>query len=176
MPRDGSLNVVIIERTVLHTRMVHLTEEILYFFRKQGFTFVSTLDQDGTIHVACKDIVKITEDGRLFLLDLYMGKTYRNLKRNPSLSITAADEHNWTGYCLKGKAMIIQRDKLDPEIISAWDKTITSRLASRLLRNIRGEKGHPAHPEALLPKPKYMIMAKVEEIIDLTPKHLKKNV
>ena len=156
--------------------MVHLSEEILYFFRKQGFTFVSTLDEDGTIHIACKDIVRITEDGQLFLLDLYMGKTYRNLKRNPALSITAADEHTFTGYCLKGKAKIVPREELPSDIINAWDQTITSRVANRLLRNMRGEKGHHAHPEALLPKPKYMIMAEVEEVIDLTPKHLKKNV
>ena len=156
--------------------MVHLREETLYFFKKQGFTFVSTPDEDGTIHVACKDIVRITENGKLFLLDRYMGKTYRNLKRSPYLSISAADEHTFIGYCLKGKARIIPSDELDPGIISAWEKTITSRVASRLLRNIKGEKGHPAHPEVLLPKPKYMIMVEVAEVIDLTPKHLKKNV
>ncbi len=154
--------------------MIPLTEEITHFFKKQGFAFVSTLDEDGTIHVACKDIVRIAEDGTLFLLDLYMGKTYRNLKRIPLLSITAADEHTFTGYCLKGKARIILREALEPEILSAWDNTITSRVTRRLLRNMRGEKGHPAHPEALLPKPKYMIKVEVDEVIDLTPKHLKK--
>lgn len=34
----------------------------------------------------------------------------------------------------------------------------------------------PQHPEALLPKPEYMIVMEVEEIIDLTPKHLKQGV
>lgn len=154
--------------------MIHLSEEILYFFRKQGFTFVSTLNGEGTIHVACKDIVKVTEDGKIYLLDLYMGRTYRNLKKRPVISVTAADEHTFTGYCLKGKTKIIPREALDPKIINEWDKSITSRVTSRLLRNIRGEKGHPAHPEALLPKPKYMIMVEVDEVIDLTPRHLKK--
>jgi hypothetical protein len=154
--------------------MIHLSEEVLYFFRKQGFTLVSTLNGDGTIHVACKDIVRVTEDGKIYLLDLYMGRTYRNLKERPVISVTAADEHTFTGYCLKGKPKIIPREELGPKILNEWDKTITSRVTSRLLRNIRGEKGHSAHPEALLPKPKYMIMVEVDEVIDLTPKHLKK--
>ena len=154
--------------------MVHLSDDILFFFRKLGFTFVSTLDSDGTIHVSCKDIVKITQDGKIYLLDLFMGRTYRNLQERPLLSVTAADEHTFTGYCLKGKASITPREALSAEIINDWDKTITSRVTSRLLKNIRGEKGHPAHPEALLPKPKYMIMVEVDQIIDLTPKHLRK--
>lgn len=153
-----------------------LNDDIIYFFKKQGYTIVSTFSADGTIHNACKDIVKIGEDGKIYLLDLYMGKTYRNLKENPTLSITSADEHTFTGYCLKGKAKIIPREELHPDILKAWDQTIVSRVTSRLLRNIRGEKGHPAHPEALLPKPKYMIMVEVEEVIDLTPRHLKQNV
>jgi len=41
------------------------------------------------------------------------------------------------------------------------------------LRNIREEKGHPRHPEVFLPKPVYMIAIEVQEIVDLTPHHLR---
>lgn len=156
--------------------MARVTEEIIHFFKKQGFAIVSTLNSDGSIHTACKGVLKITPEGEIYLVDLYMGRTYQNLERNGVISIASADEHTFSGFSLKGKASIIPRDKLEPEILKAWDAMIVSRLTRRLLKNIREEKGHPAHPEALLPSPKYMIRAEVKEVIDLTPKHLKQSV
>lgn len=153
--------------------MVKVSEEIIHFFKKQGFAIVSTLNSDGSIHTACKGIIKVTPEGQVYLVDLYMGRTYQNLERNGVISISNADEHTFSGFSLEGKAGIISRDKLQPEILKAWDELIVSRLTRRLLKNIREEKGHPAHPEALLPNPKYMIMMEVREVIDLTPKHLK---
>ena len=59
--------------------------------------------------------------------------------------------------------------------LKAWEKRITSRITRRLIKNIRGEKGHPHHPEALLPKPAYLIIMDVEEIVDLTPHKMRQN-
>ncbi|MCM8771135.1 MAG: pyridoxamine 5'-phosphate oxidase family protein, partial [Candidatus Omnitrophica bacterium] len=122
---------------------------------------------------ACKGIVKIERKGKIYLLDLYKGRTFNNLKANPHLSITAVDEHRFIGYCLKGKARIVERQRLIPEISEVWEKRLISRIAQRILKNIAGEKGHARHPESLLPKPAYMIAMEVKEIIDLTPGHLK---
>lgn len=154
--------------------MKRLTEGIMQFFQKQGFVIVSTIDKDGSLHNACKGIVKITQNGKVYLLDLYKMMTYENLRQNPNISITAVDEHSFSGYCLKGKAEIIAREELTPRIIKAWEDRITSRITQRLLKNICGEKGHPHHPEAHLPKPKYLIVMEVEETIDLTPHHIRK--
>lgn len=153
--------------------MKSFSDEVMHFLKKQGFAIVSTLDKNGTIHTACKGILKIIPEGEVYLVDLYQGRTYRNLKANQTISISAADEHTFTGYSLKGRAEIIPREELEAHILKAWDGMIVGRVARRLLKNIREEKGHPAHPEMLLPEPKYMIKMKVEEIIDLTPKHLK---
>jgi len=150
-----------------------LSDEIVQFFQNQGYVIVATIDKKGSLHHACKGIVSIDSDGGLYLLDLYQGRTYTNLKENKHISVTAVDEHRFKGYCLKGKARAISEGKLSEKIIRAWEARIISRIAQRLLRNIREEKGHPRHPEVLLPKPAYMIAIKVEEIVDLTPHHLK---
>lgn len=134
---------------------------------------VSTLDNRGRPHSACKDLIKINENGRVYLLDLYLRETFSNLKRNKNISLTAVDEHRFKGYCLKGKARVLLVRNLSPEIKSAWEQRIASRLTQRVLRNLRGEKGHPRHPESLLPLPQYLIMMQVEEVVDLTPQHLK---
>lgn len=153
--------------------MKSLSDDIIQFFHSQGCVIVSTVDKDGFPHSACKGIIKISRNGQVYLLDLYRGKTYENLKINPHVSITAIDEHKFIGYCLKGKAEMMPEGKLGAHIIKAWESRISSRLTQRLLKNIREEKGHLRHPEILLPRPQYMIVMEVEEIIDLTPHHLK---
>jgi len=153
--------------------MKRLSGGIINFFHNQGCVIVSTVDKDGFPHCACKGIVQINRNGQIYLLDLYHAKTYENLKYNPRISITAIDEHKFVGYCLKGKAEMIPEGELKSHIIKAWETRIISRLTRRLLKNIREEKGHPRHPEILLPKPEYMIVMEVEEVVDLTPRHLK---
>ncbi|MDP3732336.1 MAG: pyridoxamine 5'-phosphate oxidase family protein [Candidatus Omnitrophota bacterium] len=153
--------------------MKRLGDDVIQFFHNQGCVIVSTIDKNGFPHGACKGIVQINRNGRIYLLDLYRARTYDNLKQNSYISITAIDEHKFMGYCLKGKAEIISEEKFGSQIIKAWEARITSRLTRRVLKNIREEKGHPRHPEALLPRPEYLIVMEVEEIVDLTPHHLK---
>lgn len=153
--------------------MRKLTEEIIRFFHNQGFVIVSSIDKNGLIHSSCKGIVKIDPQGKIYLLDVYRLRTFRNLEENPNITITAVDEHKFIGYALKGKAQKLPKEHLSEDLMKAWDERITSRLTHRLLKNIHEEKGHARHPEALLPHPEYLIEMEVEEIVDLTPHKLK---
>jgi uncharacterized pyridoxamine 5'-phosphate oxidase family protein len=153
--------------------MYRLSPEVIHFLENQGFLIVSTIDAQGRPHSACKDLVKIHKNGKAYLLDLYLRDTFANLKRNPNVSLTAVDEHRFKGYCLKGKAKILPGERLSPAIKKAWEEKITGRLTQRVLRNLKGEKGHARHPESLLPTPKYLIMVETEEVVDLTPAQLK---
>jgi len=153
--------------------MKKLNDELINFFQGQGCVIVSTIDKNGFVHSACKGIIKINHNGKIYLLDLYKGRTFENLKQNPRISITAIDEHKFIGYCLKGRAQMVTEAKLHSDIIKAWEDRITNRLTRRLLKNIREEKGHPRHPEILLPQPEYLIAMEVEGVVDLTPHHLK---
>jgi general stress protein 26 len=152
--------------------MKKLRQEIISFFKSQSFVIVSTIDKNGAIHNSAKGIITLSPNGRVYLLDVYSRKTRDNLKYNSRISITAIDEHKFKGYCLKGKASVLEHAKFSPQVLKAWDEKITSRITRRLLRNISGEKDHSKHPEAHLPKPAYMIVMIVEDIVDLTPVHL----
>ncbi|MFA5004871.1 MAG: pyridoxamine 5'-phosphate oxidase family protein [Candidatus Omnitrophota bacterium] len=154
--------------------MKRLSAEIVDFFHAQGCVLVSTVDKQGFPHSSCKGIVKIEPSGKVYLLDVYNGNTYENILRQARISLSAFDEHKFIGYCLKGKAVITAQEKLSKDILEAWDSRITSRLTQRLIKNLREEKGHISHPEAQLPRPKYLITVEVSEIIDLAPYHLRK--
>jgi len=153
-----------------------ITPDVVQFFHNQRFTIISTIDEKGCPHASCKGIVDINKNGRIYLLDLYMTETYKNLKRNPHISITAVDEHKFKGYCLKGKAKIVPKDKVAKRILKLWEDKITARISHRLLKNIHGEKGHTAHPEALLPGPAYLIAVDIHKVVDLIPLHIKRRV
>ncbi|MDP3786096.1 MAG: pyridoxamine 5'-phosphate oxidase family protein [Candidatus Omnitrophota bacterium] len=150
-----------------------ISDDVKRFILAQHFAIVSTVGTDGIPHSSCKGIVKINTDGTIYLLDLYMGQTYENLTINPSINLTAVDEHKFKGYCLKGTAEIVSSDKWKPDVLKAWEQRMASRITHRILRNIRGERGHPKHPEAQLPRPKYLIAITVKEVIDLTPPQLR---
>ncbi len=153
--------------------MTKLNRDIVNFFESQGSLVVITIDSKGYPHASCKGAIKIEEEGRLYLMDAYHGQTFKNLKKNPSACVVAFNEHKFKGFCLKGKARLIHERELNPEIIKSWEERLTDRLTQRLLKNIREEKGHSGHPEASLPKPKYMIVLEVLEVVDLTPTNLK---
>jgi len=155
--------------------MKRLKDEIVQFLQDQGCIIVSTIDRTGGIHTSCKGILKINQSGKVYLLDLYQGTTLDNLRRNSHISLTAIDEHKFCGYCLKGKAKIIRKEKLISKLIKLWDERITGRISRRIIRNIQGVRGHPTHPEVLLPQPEYLIVVEVDDIIDLTPQHLKES-
>ena len=78
-----------------------LTEDIIHFFQSQGFVIISTIDKNGYPHNSCKGIVKITNDGKVYLLDVYRAGTHENLIYNPHVSISAVNEHKFSGYCFK---------------------------------------------------------------------------
>jgi len=154
--------------------MKKIPAEIIDFLRAQGFVVISSIDKNGFPHSSCKDMIRIDPIGKIFLMDVYHGSTCENIKRNPQISISAVDEHKFMGYCLKGRGQILSDNNMSQEIVKIWEDNITSRLAKRLLRNLNEDKSRGHHPEASLPHPKHIIAVEVEEIVDLTPSHLRK--
>ena len=152
--------------------MRELSSEIIYFFEKQGVAIISTLDSRGKIHCAAKGIVGIEKKGKIYLIDLYNAYTFSNLQRNPTISITAVNEHLFMGYTLKGKAKIVAREKIKGHIMEKWEKRVIQRISRRLIRNVKADNKTFHHPEARFPRPQYLIEMDVEDIVDLTPQNL----
>jgi len=151
-----------------------ITEDIIRLFHKQGFVIVSTLDLKGSIHCSAKGIAGIEAEGRIYLIDLYRGKTFSNLKRNPTISITAVDEDEFSGFTIKGKAKIVNRKEIKAHIIASWEDKVIQRVSKRVVGHIKKEKKSSHHPEAIFPHPQYLIEVDVDSVVDLTPKNLKR--
>ena len=151
-----------------------LPQSIVDFFKMQPFVLVSTLDAKGNIHCAAKGIVSIEAEGKVCLADLYRGTTFNNLKKSPVASITAVDEPKFRGYTLKGKASIVEREGFDDSLIRTWEEKLVQRISARVIKSVQRQKEAGHHPEVHLPPVQYVIALKVEEIVDLTPAHIKR--
>ena len=150
-----------------------IPDNVAMFLGHQGFGIVSTLDEHGSINCAAKGIAGIDSLGRLLVVDLYRTTTFNNLIRNNTISFTSVDEHKFCGYTLKGKADIIEKKKIQARFIKNWQAYLLKRVSKRLIVNIKGEKKSYHHPEAILPKPEYLIAINISEIVNLTPHHLR---
>ena len=153
--------------------MKELSPDLISFFKKQGFVIVSTLDEAGRIHCSTKGIVAIEKEGKVHLIDLYRENTFKNLKLNPTISITAVDEDNFIGFSLKGKAKVVERENLEMHIIVEWENRVIERISKRVIKDIKKGKKPSIPPESLFPQLQYLIEVDVEDIVDLAPADLK---
>jgi len=153
---------------------MNLTTNIINLVNSQSYVLVSTIDGKGYIHSVAKGVVNITPGGAVSIIDLYKKDTYNNLKKNSLISVTVVDEPKFMGYTLKGKAKIIEKDSLDQNLLAQWEKKVIERISRRLITSVQKDKVGSHHPEAALPHIQYLIQMQVEEVVDLTPEHIKK--
>lgn len=149
---------------------MELSDKIICFLEKQGFVIVSTLDLKGRIHCSAKGIVGIEKEGKILVIDLYMQKTFDNLKRDSTVSITAVEEHGFLGYNLQGTAKIVSREDMHEHIVAEWEERVIKRISQRVAKSVKTGIKSKGHFEAGLPlHPKYLIEIDVDNIIDLSP-------
>ena len=152
-----------------------LSAEIINFFTKQKIVTISTFSDDGRIHCAVKGIVGIEEKGRVFIIDLFKHWTYKNLKANPTVSITSVNEHEFKGFTLQGKAKIVLHKKIEDHIVQKWEDRFVKRISDRMISSVQKGVKSKVHHEAAMPyRPEYLIEIDVENIIDLTPPKYRK--
>ena len=150
--------------------MKTISPEIIRFLKSHSFALVSTVDKRGRPNTSPKGIVEIEEGGYVYLMDLYHGRTRRNLQCNPHISVIAIDEERFRGWQLRGTAEIVTAGPEFEAHLPAWERLSIRRTTDRLLRNIGKGVKTPHHFEVHFPTPKYLIKVKVDEIIDLAPR------
>lgn len=148
--------------------MVKIPRDAELFFKKQKVVMVSTLDPNGNINTSVKGIANLdAEKGIIYIVDLFNGKTRRNLKSNDNITIAALDYDRFKGWQIKGTAIEHESEETEA-LLAHWTSSITSRIADRIILNMRkGKKTLLKHCEKTLPKPKYIIEIKAKTLFDL---------
>lgn len=149
--------------------MTKIDRDVELFLQQQDVILVSTVDPEGSINTAAKGIARIdAEKGIIYIVDLYNGKTRRNLSANGIITISAVDYDRFKGWQIKGSGIEHESDET-AQIMSKWDQNLTSRIAKRIIHNMRkGRRSTLKHSEKTFPKPKYIIEMQAKEIINLS--------
>jgi predicted pyridoxine 5'-phosphate oxidase superfamily flavin-nucleotide-binding protein len=147
-----------------HTREMLLSEKVV---------LVGTANKRGVPNVSPKGVVSVDcAEGTIYFVDLYGGRTYRNLKENPQVSIAVVNYHEFCGYQFKGHTSLVSSGPLFENFKQAWERRSTGLLIERIIQNVRQGHSH-GRSELHLPEPKHLVRVKVEKIIDLAPRGLK---
>ena len=129
--------------------MAMLTERMKEIFQKQAnrtYPF-GTADKNGVPNLVPVNAAKILDDDTMLVSDQFFGKTLKNLKENPKVSITFWEKME--GYQVKGEAQIVTEGKLFEET-SEWIRKLGEKIGVPL-------------------KSKGAIVIKIKEIYSVSP-------
>ena len=144
-----------------------LDKKITGFLRRKEFINVGTCDFDGRPNVAPKFLLKV-EDEMIYLVDYVIGRTLKNLKKNPRVSMSTVNIDTLTGYQINGQAQILSKgaeyDKLGQEYRSR-------QIDFSVFRIIDGVRKQEKHKNVEITFPEKVIFFKVEvnEIVEIIP-------
>lgn len=87
--------------------MMSIPKEVQEFL-KGKMAWVATAASDGMPNATPKGSVQVIDDEHVVFADLFSRKTRENLRANPKVAITVADEATYKGYQIKGSAKLLE--------------------------------------------------------------------
>ena len=93
-------------------------EKALAILKAREFVAVATADKRGKPNCAPKLLLKI-DGGIVYFIDYSMGKTAKNLRVNPKVSLSLIDFNSLFGYVLNGRVEIIESGKIYDECLKS---------------------------------------------------------
>ena len=143
--------------------MINKTIKVLIESRE--FISVASCDLENRPNAAPKFLLKV-EASHIYLVDYILGRTFRNLKVNPRVSLSLFDNSALVGYQINGSVEIIDRG---PEYQSALDELARKEIDLSATRVIEGViKGHVHKNYEVAASQQFVILkVKVEEVIQI---------
>jgi uncharacterized pyridoxamine 5'-phosphate oxidase family protein len=143
-------------------------EKALKVVKVKEFVQVATSDKAGKPNSAPKLLLKI--DGEIiYFIDYSIGRTFKNLKINPEVSLSFIDVNSLFGYRLNGKVEIIEEGKIYEECLKELRE---KELALSVDRVVKGVQDGEPHKDFELESPERFLVykVKIEEGCEITPR------
>jgi len=132
------------------------------------FVQMATSDKVGKPNSAPKLLLKI--DGKIiYFVDYSIGRTFKNLKVNPEVSLSFIDINSLFGYRLNGKVEIIERGKIYDECLKELEEKELELSVDRVVRGVHDGQSHKdfesENPERFL-----VYKVRIEEGCEISPR------
>ncbi len=145
--------------------MINKTVKTLIESRE--FISVASCDLESRPNAAPKFLLKV-EASHIYLVDYVIGKTFRNIKVNPRVSLSFFDNTTLVGYQINGAVEIVDHG---PEFESALEDLARKEIdlsATRIIDGVIKGKVHRAY-EIAASKQFVILKVKVEDIVQMHP-------
>lgn len=109
--------------------------------KKSEFISVGTSDASGSPSVASKFLLKV-DGNTVYLVDLIKGKTLRNVRYNPIISLSVMDEDNLRGYQINGTVSVIEFGKEFDLLMLEFTEKQVSFATNRIIAGVQQSKPH----------------------------------
>jgi len=144
-----------------------INKKIKEMLESREFISVASCDLESRPNASPKFILKV-ETSHIYLIDYILGKTYRNLKVNPWVSISFFDNNALVGYQVNGKVQIIDQGPEYQAALNDLQHKEVDLSATRIIDGVIKGKPHEAY-EVAASKQFVVLKVKVEEITQIHP-------
>jgi predicted pyridoxine 5'-phosphate oxidase superfamily flavin-nucleotide-binding protein len=144
-----------------------INKDIQALIESREFISVASCDLQARPNAAPKFLLKV-EASYIYLVDYIIGKTFRNLKVNPRVSLSFFDNNTLVGYQLNGEVQIVDSG---PEYLAALNDLQRREIdlsTTRIIDGVSKMQAHKAY-EVAASKQFVILKVKVEEIVQMQP-------
>jgi hypothetical protein len=142
-----------------------ISKNIITLLESKEFISVATCDLENKPNAAPKFLLKV-EANYIYLVDYILGKTFRNLKINPRISLSFFDNNALVGYQINGRVQILDSGA---EYTAALDDLTRKEIdlaTTRIIDGVIKGQAHKAYEVAT--SGQFVILkVKVEEIVQM---------
>jgi predicted pyridoxine 5'-phosphate oxidase superfamily flavin-nucleotide-binding protein len=142
-----------------------ISKAIKELLESREFISVASCDLVARPNAAPKFLLKI-EGNYLYLVDYIIGKTFRNLKVNPRVSISFFDNDALVGYQLNGKVEIIDRGSEYQQALDLLQRKEVDLATTRIIEGVIKGEPHKAY-EVAASKQFVVLKVKIEEAVQI---------
>lgn len=142
-----------------------MNKKIVELLKSREFVSVATCDFDDRPNAASKFLLRI-EGNFIYLVDYFVGRTYRNLGVNPRISISFMDTSSLVGYQLNGLVKIIESGSEYDLLVKDLLQREVDLSARRIVEGVTKGKSHEGF-ELNMPENFVIFKVKVEEIVEM---------
>ncbi len=132
---------------------------------------VASLDGGGKPNSAHKMLIDVVPPDHVYFLDYPFTRTYANLKKNESVSLSYMDDLDFVGYKFNGPVEILESGNVYEDVKARWEARLLSHEAGRILARMKGQYS-AREAENALPKGYVIARLAVHEASVIRPSHI----
>jgi predicted pyridoxine 5'-phosphate oxidase superfamily flavin-nucleotide-binding protein len=142
-------------------------QQIINILRNRKFIYLATSDFSSRPNAAPKFLL-FAEGDFIYAVDYVLGRTYRNLKINPQVSIPLINLDTLVGYQINATAEIIDKGRHFEQLLDKLQQKTIKFSAQRVIAGVQKQK-QSKYFEVMLSEVVVIFKMRINEIVKIGP-------